>query len=35
MEDKVCINVDIRLIISVLVFFNNLKDDTINASVEI
>lgn len=35
MEDKVCMNVDIRLIISVLVFLNNLKNDTIDASVEI
>ena len=35
MKDKVRVNVDIRLIISVLVFFNHLKNETLDASVEI
>lgn len=35
MEDKVCVNLDIRLIISVLVFFNHLNNETLDASVEI
>lgn len=35
MQDKVCFNVDISLIISVFVFFNHLNNETLAASVDI
>jgi len=35
MEDKVYVNVDVRLIISVLVFFNHLNSEALDALVEI
>lgn len=35
MEDKVCVNLDIRFIISALVFFNHLNNEALDASVEI
>lgn len=35
MEGKVCVNVDIRLIMLVLVFFSHLNSETLDASVEI
>lgn len=35
MGDKICIDVDIRLIISILVFLSNLNNEALDATIEI